>query len=261
VLFAALPALLAGRAAAAGSYEAYRVALILLDRDHTGAYRGGIDISLVPSWKTYWRMPGESGIPPRFDWSASRNLAEITVAFPAPRRYADQSGETVGYENGVVLPFWARPQRGDEPIGLDLQMFFAVCKDICIPAEVRTALDTAQARSERDAAARLLAAIARIPPRVDTSAATHIRAARLVEDNGRPLLEVELVGPGAEGPLDIFVEGYPRAYFRAPRPSNERGRYRLPIDAKGAVGDLVGRSLDLTVTGRDINLEQRVSVG
>jgi DsbC/DsbD-like thiol-disulfide interchange protein len=50
-----------------------------------GALEAGIEIRLAPGWKTYWRYPGDSGIPPRFDWSNSRNVAGATVAFPHGR--------------------------------------------------------------------------------------------------------------------------------------------------------------------------------
>src|SRR5262245_10040225 len=46
--------------------------------------RAGIEIKLLPGWKTYWRYPGDSGVPPAFDFSASQNLKSATVLFPAP---------------------------------------------------------------------------------------------------------------------------------------------------------------------------------
>src|SRR5690606_3324502 len=46
------------------------------------AVRIGLHVALAPGWKTYWRSPGEAGIPPSFDWSGSRNLAAATVLWP-----------------------------------------------------------------------------------------------------------------------------------------------------------------------------------
>ncbi len=31
--------------------------------------RAGVEIKLAPGWKTYWRYPGDSGIPPRIAFS------------------------------------------------------------------------------------------------------------------------------------------------------------------------------------------------
>ena len=40
---------------------------------------GGINFKLDPGWKTYWRTPGDSGVPPRFDFSKSDNIDAVTV--------------------------------------------------------------------------------------------------------------------------------------------------------------------------------------
>ena len=60
-----------------------------------GAWRAGIEIRLDPGWKTYWRTPGDSGLPPVFDWSRSANVADVVVLWPAPERFADGAGGTL----------------------------------------------------------------------------------------------------------------------------------------------------------------------
>ena len=50
----------------------------------------GIEIRLKPGWHTYWRYPGDAGVPPRFDFAGSRNLESATVLWPAPRRIHEQ---------------------------------------------------------------------------------------------------------------------------------------------------------------------------
>src|SRR6476660_5184175 len=52
--------------------------------------RAGIEIRLAPGWKTYWRYPGDSGVPPRFDFSGSDNLARAKVLYPAPHLFTDE---------------------------------------------------------------------------------------------------------------------------------------------------------------------------
>ena len=51
--------------------------------------RAGIEIKMQPGWKTYWRYPGDSGVPPQFDFSNSENLKSATVLYPAPRLFKD----------------------------------------------------------------------------------------------------------------------------------------------------------------------------
>src|SRR5690349_4532496 len=67
-------------------------------------HKAGLEIHLEPGWKTYWRNPGDSGVPPSFDWSKSTNLADVTVSWPAPERLEDEGGTSIGYKHDVVLP-------------------------------------------------------------------------------------------------------------------------------------------------------------
>src|SRR5262249_31521832 len=54
--------------------------------------RAGLEIKLDPGWKTYWRYPGDSGVPPVFDFASSENVKSVTVLWPAPQRFPDGSG-------------------------------------------------------------------------------------------------------------------------------------------------------------------------
>src|SRR5262245_7732022 len=67
-------------------------------------WRAGIDITLDKGWRTYWRVPGDAGVPPQFDWSRSRNVKSITLLWPAPTRFTDEGGESIGYKDRVVFP-------------------------------------------------------------------------------------------------------------------------------------------------------------
>ena len=69
-----------------------------------GVHHAGLEIRLAPGWKTYWRYPGDSGIPPRFDFSNSRNVKSVTVRWPAPQRLTDEGGTSIGYKHDVVFP-------------------------------------------------------------------------------------------------------------------------------------------------------------
>ena len=101
----------------------------------------GVEIRLDPGFKTYWRHPGESGLPPAFDWSRSTNVAGIEVLWPAPTRFEDAGGVSYGYANRVVFPVRIVPGRAGEPVRLALKLEYGVCKDLCIPAEASLALD------------------------------------------------------------------------------------------------------------------------
>src|SRR5690348_16523091 len=80
--------------------------------------RAGIEIKLQPGWKTYWRYPGDSGVPPRFDFAGSQNVKDVLVAWPAPHRFSDDSGITIGYKDDVIFPLHVVPQDPGKPVRL-----------------------------------------------------------------------------------------------------------------------------------------------
>lgn len=127
----------------------------------------GLEIELAPGWKTYWRSPGEGGLPPRFDWRGSINLAGVAIAWPAPKRFEIGGMESVGYSDRVILPLEARLARPGAPLGLKLALHYAVCREICMLVEANLALDLPAAAphaGERSAHAGAIAGYrARVP--------------------------------------------------------------------------------------------------
>src|SRR5215218_6741686 len=87
--------------------------------------RAGIEIRLDPGWKTYWRYPGDSGVPPVFDFSGSENVKNVAVLWPAPHRFSDGSGNSIGYERSAILPLHITPQNSTRPVTLRLKLDYA----------------------------------------------------------------------------------------------------------------------------------------
>lgn len=102
--------------------------------DAAGTRMAAIKLTLLPGWKTYWRAPGEAGIPPLFDWAGSRNLAGVALLWPRPEVFDLNGLTSIGYHEQLVLPVALTPQRSAEPIEVQLRMEIGVCKDICVPA-------------------------------------------------------------------------------------------------------------------------------
>jgi DsbC/DsbD-like thiol-disulfide interchange protein len=101
-----------------------------------GVRMAGLRLRLKSGWKTYWRAPGDTGIPPQFDWSGSDNLRAVRVHWPAPDVFDDNGLRTIGYKTEVVLPVELFPADPDRPTHLDLQMALGVCRDICLPVNL-----------------------------------------------------------------------------------------------------------------------------
>lgn len=107
--------------------------------DASGNRISALELQLLPGWKTYWRVPGDSGLPPSFDWSGSDNLADVTYHWPAPEAIMS-GGETVmGYHDRLILPLTARPQDPTQPVGLHTALEFGLCERICVPAYLELA--------------------------------------------------------------------------------------------------------------------------
>jgi len=182
-------------------------------------WRAGVEITLDPGWKTYWRNPGDSGIPPRFNFSASTNVRDVKVAWPAPARFADGVGMSIGYADRVILPLRIRPRDPAAPVVLRLKLDYAVCEKLCVPVDVAMDLPLGTARTAFDDA--LKASEARVPRKglIGDEGTLSITAVRRVT-TPKPAVLVDVHGPGG---TDLFVEG-----------PNERWNLPLPDPVGGA---------------------------
>ncbi len=109
-------------------------------REPGGRHMAGLAVTLAPGWKTYWRAPGEAGIPPEFDWTGSRNVARVALHWPRPIVF-DQAGITsIGYADEMILPLEIVPSDPSAPIDLNGEVTLGVCRDICIPVSARFSL-------------------------------------------------------------------------------------------------------------------------
>ena len=101
-----------------------------------GRHMAALSLTLAPGWKTYWRSPGEAGIPPIFDWSGSTNLRGVQMHWPSPVVFHTNGMQTIGYHDRLVLPFEVRLDDPGAPAAIALRVDLGVCRDICLPAMV-----------------------------------------------------------------------------------------------------------------------------
>ena len=128
-----LSALLAVPAVAQVPDNVARVGIVPGWRDEDGRHVAGLSISLAPGWKTYWRAPGEGGIPPLFNWSGSSNVADVEVRYPVPDVFHQNGVRTIGYKDRVLFPLLIQPQDTAGTIRLTGEIEIGVCEEICIP--------------------------------------------------------------------------------------------------------------------------------
>ena len=177
----------------------------------------GVEIKMQPGWHTYWRYPGDSGVPPRFDFSRSENLASAQVLYPAPYLYTDETGSTLGYKDGVTFPLRVTPKQPGKPVKLRVNLDYAVCEKLCVPVQGSAELSLAPGVSAQDAS--LKAAEARVPKPVPPEELD--LTARRVHDAAKPLVMVDLKVPDGKA-VHLFVEG-PTAEWALPIPKPAPG--------------------------------------
>lgn len=108
-----------------------------------GTRMAAVELLLAPGWKTYWRSPGDAGIPPSFDWSGSVNVKSVRIHWPAPAVFHTNGMQTIGYHDRLVLPVEVTPQDPSLPVRLSLRLDLGVCDTICLPASVALDQDLA----------------------------------------------------------------------------------------------------------------------
>jgi len=108
-----------------------------------GGHMAAVELVLAPGWKTYWRSPGDAGIPPSFDWSGSENVKSVRIHWPAPAVFQTNGMQSIGYHDRVILPVEITPETPGQPIRLQLRMDLGVCDEICLPAALDLVTDLA----------------------------------------------------------------------------------------------------------------------
>jgi DsbC/DsbD-like thiol-disulfide interchange protein len=211
--------------------------------------RAGIEIRLKPGWHTYWRYPGDAGIPPRFDFAGSQNVKSVEVHWPAPKRQPEGSIMTIGYDRDVILPLAIVPQDPAKPVLLRLKLEYGVCEKLCAPAEGRAELKIAPGASKLEPQ---LAAAERLVPKQRTLGKGEGLVVRSVrrENEPKPHVVVDVAAPPGTK-VDLFAEG-PTPEWALPVPAPASGapdglnRFTFDLDGGPPGADYQHPRLTLT---------------
>lgn len=214
---------------------------------------GGIAFQLQPGWKTYWRTPGDSGVPPRFDFSKSDNVEAVTIMWPAPQKFDDGAGgHSIGYRDQIVLPLRIVAKAADKPVTLRAEINYAVCEKLCIPVEASAELGFNSVASTEDA--NLRAALDTVPKPANIGDPNPLTI-RDVKRDGPGNVVVDVVTPDSRN-VNLFVEGPTPDWalpIPAPVPHSPPGviRFAFELDGlpPGAKPD--GAALKFTLVGPD----------
>lgn len=221
----------------------------------------GIELKLAPGWKTYWRYPGDSGVPPTLDWSGSQNVARVEMEWPAPKRFADGGGGfSIGYKGSVLFPLKVELKDKDKPARLVLAFDFAVCEALCMPARADLAVTFGDPGAE---GARIAAARAALPVERPLGAAepTSVRRIEIDASSQPPRLVIEVKAQNPKA--DLFAEGPDRWALPLPHKTmlpDGAARFDLPLEGVPAGTDPSGAPLTLTLVDSPASIVTTVPV-
>ena len=184
----------------------------------------GIQVKLAEGWKTYWRAPGEFGLPPRLELSRQENIDWLQMHFPKPSVFFDQGVRTIGYAGEVTFPIEIKPIDHHRPVGAEMLLHLGVCRDVCVPVTLAIPFRTLPGSLGKHEA--IEHALQERPQRVDTLA-DHGLASCIVErssrDEGyRVTYEVEYQGTIGPRTAAVFESSKEPVWFtdaRIQRPS------------------------------------------
>lgn len=178
--------------------------------DAEGHLRGVLEIALRPGWKTYWRDPGASGVPPRIDVGGI-NVDAAEIGFPRPEWHEDDYGAWAGYEGSVSLPVTFHIPRPDRYALIEADIFLGVCQTICIPVQARLTLEPGADPDDPEDRAIVETAFDALP----RPAGPEFGVAAVHVDGNRLKVEVEL--PENAAVAELFLAGRAGYAFGVPR--------------------------------------------
>ena len=239
-------------AAQSGSFQTQAVTASLVvaqDGVATGTttLSGGLYLKLGADWKTYWRSPGEVGIPPSVDWSGSENLASVDFLWPAPTRFHAFGIENFGYKNEVLFPLNFHLQQPGQPVRLRGRVSLLTCSLVCVPQDFELALDLPKgAGIDAGSAEQIARWSARIPDTGD-QAGMVVETAALTQEGGEALVITLRSDQPLKSP-DVFPEMTGKATFGPPDIRVGSGGHllwaRIPVNRQ----DAAAAGLDITIT-------------
>lgn len=200
--------------------------------DSDGQVRGALEIKLDRGWKTYWRDPGESGVPPMIAILAGGKEAPVTIDYPAPKRFDDGYSVWAGYDKPVSLGLTFTLPDDVEPSQVEADVFLGVCETICVPVQARLTLDpSANAHAGKDVST-VAATFAALP-----GPAREGFEARLADVSDGEI-RVETTLPASVRPLDLFVAGTETLVLGMAELDEASGAFSIAVqDRDGKGGD------------------------
>ena len=172
-------------------------------------------------WHTYWKYPGDSGMPTRLRWTLPPGLTAGDVRWPCPIKFTASSLVSYGYKDEVwlLVPLEAAAALPEGRVPLEVRVDWLECADICVPgrADLRLELPVQNAPSDKDASLMKSFALAlgRLPAELSPEKVTVTEGPRDVH------VRLSLPEPPPGTPAPVF---YPATAEKLSEPRIRRER-------------------------------------
>ncbi|THK36813.1 hypothetical protein EHS39_16985 [Ensifer sp. MPMI2T] len=233
------------------------IRLVAAQPEADGTIPAILEVKLKPGWKTYWRDPGASGIPPQIKIDPSSGVALQAINFPAPKTFGEGAGRYVGYDTPVTFPLTLKRTRDDGDLAIRASVFLGICEDICIPVqgELNLVLKKGEFDNPLDGA-RIADAVAALPqaPSSDFKVAT----ASFDAEDGAIRLRLQLPPETKADEPDLFLAGPSGMSFGKPAFGAKTGVQRtadIPVRFSGKDKSIKGKPIALTVRAGGRSME------
>ena len=141
----------------------------------------GLQLRHASGWHTYWKNPGDSGLPTELQWTLPPGWQAGAIEWPLPQRVQIGTLANYGYENEVLLPVAVTvpqplPLPGGAEVDIQLRASWLVCREECIPQEGDFVLRLPLRSSYAMHAASFRAALAAVPRSPDSKSTVKLQA-------------------------------------------------------------------------------------
>ena len=201
----------------------------------------GLEIDMPETTKTYWRVPGDTGLPTELDFSASSGVLAHRVLWPYPTRHQGADYLDYAYFGPTLLPIEVTVAPGAEQV--ELTAVLGVCSDICVPAQASFSLPLTDAAPDRPNGLRIRQALALWPMPWDGETQP---IGNVEYDAAMGMLRVHLEDPDLDPASLIAATASGEPVFGTPQKSPEPNLVLIPVLDQGDQIDLESQDVQLT---------------
>ena len=232
---------------------------VVAGADDAGKLRAGLGIQLDEGWDTYWRTPGDAGLPVAIDTTGSTNLKSLNVLWPVPTRIIQFGNlETFIYTHNVMFPLAIEAENKAAPVHLKMKVKYAACKEICTFLSHEFELDLAVDKKLSAEEAKLLnEADAKLATPLSQQTDITIVSTTINKDGSQIRIEATSL-KGFVKP-DIYIEG--GAGFRFAEnditlsEGNKKAVFLAPVQALMSTQTIADKELTFTLADKGQGVE------